>query len=243
MFFYTKTIMEMNAQDRQVLARFLLQDIINEMNELDDQEDNQDALPRNGEQNDVVSSITLANVYISLFPRALRTPDFLKLFTLCFGNDSYICSKYPQPVMCKDCINKYIKNCNSLMECSMNDEVVKLYKSVILPRFVDLLDMIDVINEFPLGTSSEEAFMILGIDNTPYDPPTAEMMAKCEKYKFVKEEKEKVEGEDCCAICMCDMEEGEDVHKLVCKHFFHEACVGQWLKDNATCPICKFVLK
>jgi len=47
------------------------------------------------------------------------------------------------------------------------------------------------------------------------------------------------EGCDCCSICLCEYEEGEDVRFLPCKHIFHPACVDTWLKRNASCPSCR----
>lgn len=226
-----------------VIAALLMEELLGGYDDSGDSGEEGDERPRdprNGEQNDVVTATTLVNVYISWFARPLRTNEFMKLFELCFGTDSYICSKHPQPVACKDCLTKYIKNCNSLIECSMNDEVVKTYKNIILPRLTDLHDMFDIIMEgMSFDTTLENILTVLDIDAGHYDPPSEEVMAKCEKYKFTKREKE----DDICAICQCDMEEGEDVHKLVCTHLFHEECIGHWLKDNSTCPICKFSLK
>eukprot|EP00520_Triparma_pacifica_P018019 CAMPEP_0118649568 /NCGR_PEP_ID=MMETSP0785-20121206/9773_1 /TAXON_ID=91992 /ORGANISM="Bolidomonas pacifica, Strain CCMP 1866" /LENGTH=573 /DNA_ID=CAMNT_0006541865 /DNA_START=189 /DNA_END=1907 /DNA_ORIENTATION=- len=47
------------------------------------------------------------------------------------------------------------------------------------------------------------------------------------------------QGEDCCSICLCEYEEGEDVRFLPCKHIFHPGCVDTWLKRNASCPACR----
>jgi hypothetical protein len=44
---------------------------------------------------------------------------------------------------------------------------------------------------------------------------------------------------DCCPICLCEYEEGENVRALPCKHVFHPDCVDTWLKRNATCPACR----
>nr|XP_017233969.1 PREDICTED: RING-H2 finger protein ATL67-like [Daucus carota subsp. sativus] len=57
------------------------------------------------------------------------------------------------------------------------------------------------------------------------------------KVKFVR-------GGDCgdsvCAICLCEYKEGEMLRMLPdCKHWFHLKCVDEWLKLNASCPVCR----
>eukprot|EP00928_Gymnodinium_smaydae_P009511 TRINITY_DN13572_c0_g1_i1.p1 TRINITY_DN13572_c0_g1~~TRINITY_DN13572_c0_g1_i1.p1 ORF type:complete len:363 (-),score=64.87 TRINITY_DN13572_c0_g1_i1:9-1097(-) len=47
------------------------------------------------------------------------------------------------------------------------------------------------------------------------------------------------EGEDgrACSICIEAMQDGESVRQLPCGHFFHAACVDQWLTRTASCPL------
>jgi len=49
---------------------------------------------------------------------------------------------------------------------------------------------------------------------------------------------EEEEG-DKCTICLCGMEDGEEVRRLPCMHLFHIACVDRWLGLNKRCPICR----
>jgi len=42
-----------------------------------------------------------------------------------------------------------------------------------------------------------------------------------------------------CTICIEDMNLGDMATFLPCKHWFHEDCVVLWLKEHATCPICR----
>ncbi|GJP40814.1 hypothetical protein CLOM_g488 [Closterium sp. NIES-68] len=47
-------------------------------------------------------------------------------------------------------------------------------------------------------------------------------------------------GEDMCAICQLEYEEGEELLLLPpCHHSYHEECVVQWLGRNKVCPVCK----
>jgi len=44
-----------------------------------------------------------------------------------------------------------------------------------------------------------------------------------------------------CAICLSTYVPGEMVRELPCdsRHHFHKSCVDDWLKLNATCPVCR----
>jgi E3 ubiquitin-protein ligase RNF115/126 len=43
-----------------------------------------------------------------------------------------------------------------------------------------------------------------------------------------------------CAVCLTDFQLNEvSVRKLLCNHFFHENCIFPWLRNNASCPVCR----
>ncbi|WMV28108.1 hypothetical protein MTR67_021493 [Solanum verrucosum] len=43
-----------------------------------------------------------------------------------------------------------------------------------------------------------------------------------------------------CAICLCKIEDGEEVRELNCDHFFHRACLDRWMNcGRMTCPLCR----
>merc|ERR1712232_1368225 len=41
-----------------------------------------------------------------------------------------------------------------------------------------------------------------------------------------------------CSICLCEIEDGDRVGKLTCKHTFHADCLKQWLRRKNCCPLC-----
>ncbi|KAF7707548.1 E3 ubiquitin-protein ligase RLIM [Silurus meridionalis] len=46
-------------------------------------------------------------------------------------------------------------------------------------------------------------------------------------------------GKTECQICFSDYKKGEKLRMLPCFHDYHVKCIDRWLKENATCPICR----
>jgi hypothetical protein len=42
-----------------------------------------------------------------------------------------------------------------------------------------------------------------------------------------------------CSICLTEVDAGDQVRELTCKHVFHRACIDLWLLRNSCCPLCK----
>jgi len=43
-----------------------------------------------------------------------------------------------------------------------------------------------------------------------------------------------------CAICLSDYKPKESLRTIPeCNHYFHAGCIDEWLKLNATCPVCR----
>jgi hypothetical protein len=43
-----------------------------------------------------------------------------------------------------------------------------------------------------------------------------------------------------CSVCLCDVEDGEEVRVLPCLHRYHLGCIDRWLGEHRTCPVCKW---
>ena len=41
-----------------------------------------------------------------------------------------------------------------------------------------------------------------------------------------------------CAVCQMEYEPGELLSLLPCTHAFHGSCVGRWLVQKPSCPVC-----
>lgn len=59
------------------------------------------------------------------------------------------------------------------------------------------------------------------------------------KYLHIPLEVEPPTGVEPCCICQEDYADGEDMGRVDCGHYFHTACIKQWLVIKNTCPICK----
>ena len=69
-------------------------------------------------------------------------------------------------------------------------------------------------------------------------PASAAAIAALPKQK-VEESMMGQDGKAECSVCMDAVQLGDEVTTLPCKHWFHEECVGAWLKEHDTCPHCR----
>lgn len=42
-----------------------------------------------------------------------------------------------------------------------------------------------------------------------------------------------------CPVCYQEFVEDEPIKRTPCKHFFHEPCLGKWLQNAKSCPLCR----
>lgn len=43
-----------------------------------------------------------------------------------------------------------------------------------------------------------------------------------------------------CSVCLEQVSEGDLIRSLPCLHQFHANCIDPWLRQQGTCPVCKF---
>ena len=47
-----------------------------------------------------------------------------------------------------------------------------------------------------------------------------------------------------CSVCLCKIEEGDEIRVLRCDHMFHRYCLDRWVGfKNNTCPLCRESLR
>ncbi|XP_075499741.1 brassinosteroid-responsive RING protein 1-like [Primulina tabacum] len=45
---------------------------------------------------------------------------------------------------------------------------------------------------------------------------------------------------DECAVCLCRIDEEDEVADIMCNHLFHRACLDRWMGfGHITCPLCR----
>ncbi|GMJ13787.1 hypothetical protein HRI_005047900 [Hibiscus trionum] len=43
-----------------------------------------------------------------------------------------------------------------------------------------------------------------------------------------------------CAICLCKIDDDDEIGDLRCDHLFHKVCLDRWIGyQGSTCPICR----
>ena len=78
-------------------------------------------------------------------------------------------------------------------------------------------------------------------------PVKDDILNKLKKFKLTKKyckkgKDGKIELPNCC-ICLSEIEKGKESMLLPCGHIFHYKCCLGWLKNNNTCPMCRFEIK
>lgn len=73
------------------------------------------------------------------------------------------------------------------------------------------------------------------------------ILSKLKKFKLTKKycktgKDGKMELPNCC-ICLSEIQKGKETILLPCGHMFHSKCCLNWLKENNTCPMCRFEIK
>jgi len=43
-----------------------------------------------------------------------------------------------------------------------------------------------------------------------------------------------------CAVCLENIEDGDEIRTITCMHQFHVNCIDKWLRSKPTCPVCMF---
>ncbi|CAH2064044.1 unnamed protein product [Thlaspi arvense] len=91
-----------------------------------------------------------------------------------------------------------------------------------------------------------ETLRALDSDNVPTSSMSEEEINALPVHKYKKKQdstkgsKKGTEDELTCSVCLEQVTVGEVVRSLPCLHQFHAGCIDPWLRQQGTCPVCKF---
>lgn len=73
-------------------------------------------------------------------------------------------------------------------------------------------------------------------------PASKRVVASLHKEIVTDEKLQQLGGSEArCPICM-NLEEGDEIIVMPCKHYAHTACLKPWLEQTNSCPTCRFAL-
>lgn len=110
------------------------------------------------------------------------------------------------------------------------------YIQMLLPLLLMMLLLFAVCLCMPLLV---RLLLASGAIPTSQQPATQDQIARLPRQRY--EARTAQPGQDTCSICLEAYADGDDVRVLPCgsSHMFHVACVDNWLKINANCPVCR----
>ncbi|XP_021838959.1 E3 ubiquitin-protein ligase SDIR1 isoform X2 [Spinacia oleracea] len=97
----------------------------------------------------------------------------------------------------------------------------------------------DEINSLPV-----HKYKVTGIDSDMVAKKQASSSASSEKQQDISinpgSSKSSSEDELTCSVCLEQVNVGELIRSLPCLHQYHANCIDPWLRQQGTCPVCKF---
>ncbi|XP_062113212.1 ERAD-associated E3 ubiquitin-protein ligase HRD1-like [Humulus lupulus] len=78
---------------------------------------------------------------------------------------------------------------------------------------------------------------------TLYKPGSEEVM-RVTRLEYSKEKDNNDDDHHQCAVCLCEVKEGDEIAELRCCHVLHFRCLERWVvgSKQRTCPLCRGTL-
>ena len=112
----------------------------------------------------------------------------------------------------------------------------KQFHKLLLASLVWIYYVISIATLFKQVVLSFFIFHSFSKQHYEHDMPEISEELSINLYKHKPGTREEVE----CAVCLCEIGEGEEIRQLRCDHLFHRVCLDRWLGyRRLTCPLCR----
>lgn len=117
----------------------------------------------------------------------------------------------------------------------------------------DTLRALDADNVPSVPSMSEEEINALPVHKYKFTAAESDVSAKEQASSSASTEQEQqdvslnigsskgsLEDELTCSVCLEQVNDGELIRSLPCLHQYHANCIDPWLRQQGSCPVCKF---
>lgn len=86
--------------------------------------------------------------------------------------------------------------------------------------------------DLPTTISLQPPRLVMGLDKLTIDSYPMTVLGESKRLPKA--------SDSMCAICLSEYQPNDTLRTVPeCNHYFHSNCIDEWLKLNATCPVCR----
>lgn len=95
------------------------------------------------------------------------------------------------------------------------------------------------VRQLIIRMDQEDAMHLIRLQHTQSAQVAQQQLDTLADQISITEDNKELYTEFTCSICISEFSPGDQVRKLVCKHYFHHDCIKLWLARQQLCPNCK----
>ena len=98
-------------------------------------------------------------------------------------------------------------------------------------------------NQYSLSSAPNINNYYCSFSNIPNKPGSEEFI-RIARFKSKEGSDDENNADNQCAVCLCEVKEGDEIGELRCCHVFHAGCLERWIVEfkRMTCPLCRGTL-